>query len=189
MPFREALSLALGAVVSHRLRSILSLLGIAIGIAAVILLTAVGEGARHYILSQFTQFGTNLLAITPGKTKTTGMPGVLGGSTHKLTLDDAIAMKKIPGIERVVPMVFGTARVAVGGRGRSVTIFGVTADMPDIWKFGVRQGSFLPAGDVRRRVPVTVLGPKLKQELFGDEKPVRVIADDTTVTGGVRHAD
>lgn len=168
MQFRDALRLAVGAVVSHRLRSALSLSGIAIGIAAVILLTSIGEGARNFVLSQFTQFGTNILAVTPGKTKTTGIPGVLGGSTHKLTLYDALAVRKIPGVERIVPLAFGSARVAVEGRGRSVTIFGVSADMPDVWKFTVRQGAFLPGGDIRRRTPVAVLGPKLKHELFGD---------------------
>lgn len=168
MPFRDALRLAVGAVVSHRLRSALSLSGIAIGIAAVILLTSIGEGARNFVLSQFTQFGTNILAVTPGKTKTTGIPGVLGGSTHKLTLYDAMAVRKIPGVERIVPMAFGSARVAAEGRGRSVTIFGVGADMPAVWKFTVRQGAFLPGGDIRRRTPVAVLGPKLKRELFGD---------------------
>ncbi|MFQ5993358.1 MAG: ABC transporter permease, partial [Nitrospiraceae bacterium] len=160
--------LTLGAVVAHRLRSGLCLLGVAIGIAAVILLTSIGEGTRVFILSQATQFGTNLLAVTPGKTKTIGVPGVLGGSTHKLTLEDARALLRVPGVERVVPLAFGTARVAVEGRGRSVTVFGVTADMPEMWKFTVRQGTFLPGGDIRRRTPVAVLGPKLKQELFAD---------------------
>ena len=172
MPLRDLISLAMGAVVAHRLRSTLSLLGIAIGIAAVLLLTSIGEGTRAFILAQFTQFGTNLLAITPGKTKTIGIPGVLGGSTHKLTLDDAMALRRIPGVEHIVPMAMGTARVSTEGRGRSVNIFGVTADMPAVWKFGVRQGSFLPAGDIRRRAPVTVLGPKLREELFEDKNPL-----------------
>ena len=72
------------------------MLGIAIGIAAVILLTSIGEGTRLYMVAQFTQFGTNLIAINPGKSKTLGMPGVLGGTTHKFTIDDAEALRASP---------------------------------------------------------------------------------------------
>ncbi len=172
MFFRDTIALALGAIVSHRLRSGLSLLGIAIGVLAVVLLTSIGEGTRQYMLSQFTQFGTNLLAVTPGKTKTFGIPGVLGGTTQKLTLDDALALSRVPGVEHVVPVVMGSARVEAGGRGRSINVFGVTADMPVVWKFSVRQGTFLPRGDIRRRIPVTVLGPKVKEELFSEVNPL-----------------
>ncbi len=183
----DVVRLAVGAVLAHRLRSSLSLLGIAIGIAAVIILTSIGEGTRQFILSQFTQFGTNLLAVTPGKTKTLGIPGVLGGSTHKLTLEDAIALRRLPGVKRAIPLVVGSARVATEGRGRSVTVFGVTSDMPELWKFTVRQGTFLPAGDSRRRAPVAVLGSKLKEELFGDANPlgrfIRIAAHRFRVIG------
>ena len=86
---RDILRLAAGAIAGHPLRSILSMLGIAIGIAAVILLTSIGEGTRRYILAQFSQFGTNLIAIHPGKAETSGMPGVFSGTTHHLTIDDA----------------------------------------------------------------------------------------------------
>ena len=97
---RELIRLALRAVRAHRLRSALSMLGIAIGIASVILLTSIGEGTRRYIVDQFTQFGTNILAINPGKTETVGLPGVFGGTTQKLTLDDAEALRRVPGVRR-----------------------------------------------------------------------------------------
>ncbi|MBN2492052.1 MAG: ABC transporter permease [Planctomycetes bacterium] len=145
------------------------MVGIAIGIAAVLLLTSIGEGTRRYILTQFTQFGTNILAVNPGKTDTLGIPGVLGGTTHKLTLEDAEAMRRVAGVDKVVAVAMGQARVEAGQRGRSVPLFGVTPEMPEVWKFRVRQGSFLPAGDLRRGAPVTVLGPTLKRELFGSE--------------------
>jgi len=168
----ELIALALGAVSAHRLRSFLSMLGIAIGIASVILLTSIGEGTRTYILNQFTQFGTNIVAITPGKAKTLGLPGVLGGTTHKLTLDDAVAVGRLPEIESVVPLAFAQARVEAQGRGRSVFIYGVTPGLPEVWKFRVRQGGFWPEGDPRRAPPLAVLGPTLKRELFGDESPL-----------------
>ena len=168
----DLLRLAAGAIVGHRLRSALSMLGIAIGIAAVILLTSIGEGARRYILEQFTQFGTNVIAVHPGKTKTSGMPGVLGGTTHHLTIDDAEALARIAGVLRVVPTTFGLARVEGGGRARRVAINGVTPDVQTVWGFTPRIGRFWPAGDPRRGGPVVLLGPKLAHELFPDQNPL-----------------
>jgi len=169
---RDLFRLALGALRAHRLRSFLSMLGIAIGVAAVILLTSIGEGTRVYVLSQFTQFGTNIMAINPGKSKTLGIPGVLGGSQRKLTLDDAEALARIPGIETMVPVTMGLARVEAGGRARSVSVLGATPDLPTLWRFGARQGAFWPKGDPRRGSAVAVLGPKLAHELFGAASPL-----------------
>jgi putative ABC transport system permease protein len=166
---RDHLRLGLGAVRSHRLRSFLSMLGIAIGITAVILLTSIGEGTRRALVAEFTQFGTNLLQINPGKTETVGLPGVLGGTTRKLTIDDATALERLPGVQRVVPLAIGQARVEGNGRGRSVFIYGTTAALLEVWKWPIGQGSFLPAGDPRSGSSVAVLGPTLKRELFGEE--------------------
>ena len=163
----ELVKVSVRAIVAHRLRSGLSMLGIAIGVASVILLTSIGEGTRLYMVGQFTQFGTNVLAINPGKAETIGVPGALGGTTRKLTIDDSEALIRIPGVQRVVPMVFGTGRVEADGRGRSVFIYGVTPDVPEVWQWSVRIGSFWPHGDPRRSVSQAVLGPKLKNELFG----------------------
>lgn len=168
----DLVRLAIGALVGHRLRSVLSALGIAIGIAAVILLTSIGEGVRRYIVGQFTQFGSNIVAIHPGRTRTTGMPGVFGGTTRPLTIDDAVALARIPGVERVVPAVFGTARVEAGGRGRHVAVYGVTPDIEIVWRFRVRVGRMWPAGDPQRGAPVAVLGPKLARELFAEANPL-----------------
>ncbi|MCH9646828.1 MAG: ABC transporter permease [Deltaproteobacteria bacterium] len=164
----DLLRLSLSSMFSHRLRSVLSMLGIAIGIGSVILLTSIGEGTRQYILAEFSQFGTRLIAIHPGKAQTLGVPGVLGGSTHKLTLEDALALERIPGVVQQVPVALGTARVEAGGLGRSVMVYGATPAIPEVWRFQVRQGSFWPTGDPRRGAPVTVLGPRLKRELFDD---------------------
>ena len=163
----EIIRLALRAIAGHRLRSVLSMLGIAIGITSVILLTSIGEGTKRYLMAQFTQFGTNLLAINPGKAETVGIPGALGGSTRFLTIDDAEALERIPGVEEVMPMAFGMARVEAGNRGRSVYIYGVTPQAPRIWQWDTRVGSFWPQGDPREGGGTVVLGPKLKTELFG----------------------
>ncbi len=168
----DLLRFVLGALTGHRLRSMLSALGVAIGVAAVVLLTSLGEGTRRYIVGQFSQFGTDLVAVNPGKVKTFGIPGVLGGTTHRLTIDDAEALRRLPGVEAVVPTAFGQARVEAGGRGRSVYIYGVTHEMPALWKIGVAQGSFLPEMDPHRQGSFAVLGAKLAHELFGGVSPL-----------------
>ncbi len=163
---------ALGALAGHRLRSALSALGVAIGVAAVVLLTALGEGTRRYIVGQFSQFGTNLMEINPGKIKTFGFPGAFGGTTNKLTVDDAMALERVAGVEAVVPFALGQARVEAASRGRSVYVYGTTHDMLAAWHVGVAQGSFLPPMDPHRKGSFVVLGPKLARELFGDASPL-----------------
>lgn len=164
----DLLRMSTGAVRGHPLRSALSMLGIGIGVAAVILLTSLGEGARRYMVAQFSQFGTNVLAVNPGKTETVGIPGGFGGTTHKLTIDDSEALTRLPHVEHVVPLAVGQARVEGNGRGRSVFVYGSTDAMTKVLMFEVGQGSFLPKGDPRRGAPIAVLGPRLKRELFGE---------------------
>jgi putative ABC transport system permease protein len=165
----DLMRLSWGAVAGHRLRSALTMLGIAIGIASVILLTSIGEGIRVYVLSEFTQFGTNLIGINPGKSNTSGgNPTAMAGTIRKLTIEDAEALRRIPQVDATMPVAFGNARVEHGERGRSVLVYGVTSDMPRVWKFGVRHGRFLPEGDPRHGSPLVVLGMKLKREVFGD---------------------
>lgn len=164
--------LALTTLWAYRLRSALSALGIAVGIASVILLTSIGEGTRQFVVAEFTQFGTNLLSVNPGKTETTGFSSGMAATTRKLTIDDAEAVRRLPGVEAVVPSQLGPARVERGHLGRDVFVYGVTSDAPRTWKFQIRQGQFLPPGDPRRGAPLAVLGPKLKRELFGDSNAV-----------------
>jgi putative ABC transport system permease protein len=172
MSLRDLLRLAVASVSAHRLRSTLTALGVVVGITSVILLTSLGEGTRRYVLSEFSQFGTNLLAVSPGRVKTQGIPGAVGGTTHLLTVEDAEAMLRVPGVVKTVPVSFGTARVTARERGRSVFIYGVTSDATEVWRYRVAQGRFLPAGDPRRGAPLAVLGPKLERELFGEANPL-----------------
>jgi len=165
----DVLRLALGSVTAHRLRSALTVLGIVIGIASVVLLTSLGEGTRQAILSEFSQFGTNTLVVKSGKIETHGIGAAAGGTTRPLELGDAEAMRAVRGIEKVVPVVFGTARVSSGERGRDTFVYGATSEGPAVWRFEVRLGSFLPESELGRATPVAVLGPKLKAELFGAE--------------------
>jgi len=166
---RDLLSMSGGTLLANKMRSFLSMLGIAIGVGSVVLLTSIGEGTRVYIVNEFSQFGTNVLMINPGKAETSGIPGALGGTTRKLTIDDAVAVERLPHVDAIVPLTVALARVETEGRGRSVAIYGVTPSLPDVWKFEIGQGDFLENTDPRRSSPVAVLGPKVKRELFGDE--------------------
>jgi putative ABC transport system permease protein len=165
----DLLRLAWQSIWYHRQRSFLTMLGVLIGIASVILLTSIGEGTRHYILSEFTQFGTTLIAINPGRIETSGVPGALGTTVHPLTVEDAEALERIAGVERVVPVVMGAAPVEQGVKTRHIFVYGVTADAPVVWRMPVRVGRFLPRLDLRQSAPLAVLGPKAKRELFGEE--------------------
>ncbi|WP_257309937.1 ABC transporter permease [Geothrix fuzhouensis] len=186
-PSSELFRFVLGAVAGHRLRSSLSVLGVGIGVAAVVLLSSLGEGTRQYIVSQFSQFGTNLMAINPGKVKTMGIPGVFGGTTHQLTPEDAGSLRRLPGVDAMIPVAMGQGRVEFGGRGRSVYIYGVNHELPRVWGVGTAQGSFLPPLDSGRRASLTVLGPKLAREIFGTASPlgqrVRIGSESLVVIG------
>ncbi len=178
----ELLGLALRTLLALRLRSALSILGIAVGVAAVVLLTSIGEGTRRFILSEFTQFGTNLLSILPGKTETTGIPGIFGGSTRPLTLEDATSLERLPGVAGVVPVVYGNAEVEGGGRTRRVLVYGVTPNVERVWRFQVSQGNFWPAEEAWSAPPLAVLGQGLARELFGNASPLGQLVR----VGGVR---
>jgi len=166
--------LTVEALRAHRLRYGLSALAIAVGVAAVVLLSSIGEGTRRYIMAQMSQFGTTLISINAGKVQTGGVPGV-GGSARRLTLDDARALARIPGVVGVVAQAYGTAEVKYAGLGRRVYIYGCTSDAPRVWQWRVSQGEFLPPGDIDRASPVAVLGPRLKRELFGEENALGAV--------------
>ncbi|HSS52593.1 MAG TPA: ABC transporter permease [Thermoanaerobaculia bacterium] len=168
----DLLRFCFGALSGHRLRTLLSLLGMAIGVAAVITLTALGEGARLYVIDQFASIGTNLLIVVPGKSETTGIPGI-GAAAHDLTLQDAqTILRTIPEAEKMAPLVVGTESVAHGARRRQVPIAGTTQDFLTVRRLTMGHGDFLPAEDIQRGRPVVVLGAKLARELFLAEEPV-----------------
>jgi len=173
MSLRDFLTLALRAITAHRLRSFLTLLGIAVGIAAVILLTSIGEGVHRFVLAEFTQFGTNVIGIAPGRTKTGGAPpSGIPTSVRPLTLDDSRALERVPNIVGATPIVWGNSEVGVGGRVRRTTVYGVNASMARIFSVRVKSGQFLPADEDESARAFVVLGATLKKELFGAENPL-----------------
>ncbi len=165
----DSLQLAVRAITAQRLRSFLTLLGIAVGIAAVILLTSIGEGIHRYVLGEFTQFGTNVVTVVPGKTRTRGTPSGLPSSARPLSLDDAQALERLPNVIAVTPNVRGNAEIAGNGRTRRTLIYGVNDRLPVVFKSAVQSGQFLPAEDEGSARAFVVLGAKVKDELFGAE--------------------
>ena len=173
MEFGDRLRYAVAALRAHRLRSGLTLLGVAIGVAAVILLTALGEGARLYVTGQFAALGSNLLIVLPGKTETSGNMPIFGGSPRDLTLSDTEAiLRHSRRVRRLAPLSVGSARVGYGERRREVTVLGTTADLLPIRRLDVALGRFLPKIDAQRGAAVAVIGRTVQKELFRDESPL-----------------
>jgi putative ABC transport system permease protein len=168
----DAIQLAIRAITAQRLRSFLTLLGIAVGIAAVILLTSIGEGIHRFVLAEFTQFGTNVITVAPGKTKTGGSPSGLPSSARPLSLDDAKSLERLPHVVAVTPNVRGNAEVGGNGRTRRTLVYGVNSKLPQIFNSTVQSGQFLPADDEGSARAFVVLGSKLKTELFGSDNPL-----------------
>jgi putative ABC transport system permease protein len=169
----DAIHLALRAVTAQRLRSFLTLLGIAVGIASVILLTSIGEGIHRFVLAEFTQFGTNIASISPGKVKTSGpAPTGIPSSVRPLSLDDARALANLPNVTGMTATVWGNTEVGANGRLRRTTVNGVSADMIRVYNIKVKTGQFLPSESLENARALVVLGSKLKNELFGSANPL-----------------
>ncbi|MGR9099166.1 MAG: ABC transporter permease [Gammaproteobacteria bacterium] len=187
MRFFDLARLSLRAVAAHKLRSALTALGIIIGIASVVILTAIGEGIHRFVLGEFTQFGTNLIAITPGKSSVFGLSGATISNVRPLSLDDAASLKRLDNIVDLVPVVQGNARIEAETRQRRASVFGVSSAVPEVWKINVDIGSFLPEGEERNPRSFAVLGSKLRDELFGVSNPlgrrIRIGADRYRVVG------
>jgi len=190
MRSRDLLQLTFSSVRAARGRSRLTALGIAIGIAAVVLLTAVGEGIHRFVVAEFTQFGTHIVAINPGKAQTHGASIGIFGSPRPLTLDDALAMERLPGVRAVVPALWGNAEVRGNGRKRRTMVYGVGPEFPEAFRFEVAAGRFLEDGDPHAARAQAVLGSRLKRELFGNLSPlgaqVRVAGHRFRVIGVMR---
>ena len=172
MLVKDSIKLSFGALRDQRMRSFLTAMGIAVGIASVVLLTSLGEGLHRFVLAEFTQFGTNLIAVNPGKTETAGMAGALISNIRPLTMEDALSLEKISRISGVIPFVQGTATVEVESKTRSTNIFGVGPKVPEVWQIKVAVGRFLPEDDPRAPRAFAAVGNKVRQELFGDVNPL-----------------
>ncbi len=169
----DILTYAYGGVAGYRLRSLLMLFAMAVGVASVVVLTGLGEGARRYVTGEFASLGSHLLIVLPGRSETTGgAPPLLGETPRDLTLDDALALKRSASIRRIAPVTVGSAPVSYQQREREVITIGTTAEFLQVRRLKILSGRFLPETDPRRAAPVCVLGGKLKRELFGNRAAV-----------------
>ena len=171
------------SIVAHRMRSVLTALGIGIGVTAVVLLTSIGEGVNRYVVEQFTQFGTTTLGIQPGKANTFGISASVVNSVRPLSLEDAEAIARAPYVLHSVPVVSGSASVEAEGRERTVNVFAVGPEFDRAFKFSVRLGTFLPPDDLAQSRPVAVLGSTVYTELYGSKNAL----GDRIRVGGERY--
>ena len=175
MRFYDLIFLAFSTLVRYPLRTLMLLIATSIGVMAVILLTAVGEGARDYITGEFRDMGTNLLIVIPGKNETSGggSPVDLAGvAPRDLTVEDAISLRQIEAIKNIAPIVIGETPAQFNGLERSVPIIGTTPSFLAVSKWEMATGNFLPGVTLDRSPPVCVIGKEVESELFGKNKAI-----------------
>ncbi|OYW39970.1 MAG: peptide ABC transporter permease [Hydrogenophilales bacterium 12-61-10] len=176
MKLRDTLTLSLASIASTRTRSLLIVLAMALGVGAVVVLTALGDGARRYVVNQFSSLGTNLVIVLPGRAETTGglVGASLGQTPRDLTLDDAQAVGLLPGVRRYAPLNVGIAELASGGRLREVTVLGSNADLLPIRHMALAHGRF------NGTTAQVVIGSALARDFFpqGDAIGQRVRLGD-----------
>jgi len=168
----DFIKLTLGSIIAHRMRSALTAIGIAVGIAAVVLLTSLGEGLHQYVMSEFSQFGSNIISIQPGTTQTHGGNVAALSNVRPLNIEDAQALKKLSAVFATNTGVQGTAEIESYKRKRRTVVYGSSADMTEIFSFKPAMGKFLPDDNAISPRPYVVLGHKVKQELYGDNNPL-----------------
>lgn len=187
MHILDILRLSLRTISAYKMRSALTALGLIIGIAAVIVLTALGRGLHSFVIAEFTQFGTNIIGVHPGKKTTLGLSGATISTVRPLSMADAASLGKLPGIIATVPVVQGNARVESDNKQRRTNVIGASDGVPQVWKIRPTLGQFLPAGENANPRAFAVLGDKLATELFGKTSPlgqrIRIGTDRYRVIG------
>jgi putative ABC transport system permease protein len=170
----DTLRFARTAAAGYPLRTALLILAMAIGVAAVVTLTALGDGARRYVINEFSSLGSNLVIVLPGRSETRGFnpANAITGTPRDLTVDDARSLTRLPTVRRLAPLAIGTSEISAGGKLREVMIAGTTAEYVQIRRLSLSQGRFLPEDDWNRGSPVVVLGTQVKEDLFGSEPAV-----------------
>jgi putative ABC transport system permease protein len=170
----DVIRFAGGAATGYPLRTALMMLAMSIGVAAVVVLTALGDGARRYVVQEFSALGSNLVIVLPGRSQTRGFsPATLITATPRdLTLEDAVALRRSAVIKRTAPLIVGTSEASYGGKLRDITVLGTTGDYAQIRQLEIAQGSFLPLADPRDAGSLCVIGAKIRSELFGNESAI-----------------
>ena len=174
MRLADIAQFATGSLRGSPTRTLLMMLAMSIGVASVVVLTALGEGARRYVVDQFSSLGTNLVIVLPGRTETAGIsPGMLLGQVpREITLDDAEALLRSRAVKRIAPLTVGSAMLSRNALNREVVVLGSTSDLLEVRHMSMGLGNFLPPGDIHESASVCVLGDQMKRELFGNEQAV-----------------
>jgi len=161
------------AIRTQPLRAALIILAMSIGVAAVNVLTALGDSARNYVVHEFESLGTHLLIVLPGRTETTGgHPPLFGETPRDLTLDDAATLFRSKHVAAIAPVSIGSAPVSVGGLERETNIMGSTHALLRVRHLTMAQGQFLPEADADKEISVCVIGKKISEELFAHQQAV-----------------
>jgi putative ABC transport system permease protein len=175
MNLLESARIALRSLSANKLRSTLTMLGIIIGVAAVIALMGIGRGAQAAIDSQINSMGTNLLFVSPGSTSQAGVR-TAQGSAETLTYEDALALadpQQAPAVAAVAPQVQAFGQVVYQGNNVNTQIVGVTADYGPVRNYAVQEGDFITQANVQAKSAVAVIGSNVASELFtGGQDPV-----------------
>ncbi len=174
MKFLDILQFAAASLRGSPARTGLMILAMSIGVAAVVILTGLGEGARRYVINQFSSLGTNLVLVFPGRTETAGIgPGMLLGQIpRELSLDDAQALLQSRSVRRIAPLTLGSSQISRDAKNREVVVLGSSAELLEVRHMTLGKGQFLPAGDLHTSTSVCVLGATINRELFGNASGV-----------------
>jgi putative ABC transport system permease protein len=168
-----SLVIAIRSLLANKMRSALTMLGVIIGVGAVITLMSVGRGAQAGITSTFEKMGSNLLYVMSTSSAEGGMMAVqYGATTPTLTLDDAKALERIPSVTAVAPVNENYVEVAAGGENTLAIIHGATPEYLQVYKHTIAEGQFFSDGDIASRSSVVVLGSEVASDLFDTEDPV-----------------
>lgn len=159
------------AMAANRMRTFLTMLGMVIGVGAVILMMAIGQGVQYSINQSIASMGSNLFLVVSGST-TSGGVRLGGGAAPTLTVGDAEAMAELPNIAAAAPVASGSAQVIYGPNNWSTGISGVTPDYLEVANWELADGYWMSDSDVRSATRVAVLGNTVAQNLFGDENPL-----------------
>lgn len=156
------------------MRTGLLMLAMSIGVAAVVILTALGDGARRYVIGEFSAIGSNLVIVLPGRSETRGFnpANIITSTPRDLTVDDASALLRLPGIERIAPIVIGTTEINAAGKLREAMMVGTNDDFIRVRQLKLALGRFLSKDNPGHGSAEVVLGAVIRQEIFGAENPL-----------------
>lgn len=169
MRIQDTLRFAARAAASAPLRTSLMVLAMSIGVASVVILTALGDGARRYVVGEFSALGSNLVIVLPGRSETGGISAssLITSTPRDLTVEDAHSLTRLPRVARIAPLSVGNSEISAQGKLREVIVLGTNAEFVVIRRLNLTEGRFLPPEDLRRGSPFAVIGDTIRRDLFG----------------------